>query len=66
MVASGLTSPRGIIFDSSGHLLVVQQRKGVVSLRLTDDGGSCVRAGNVTDVVADTTVSDPSVLASAI
>jgi len=57
VVATGLTLPRGIIFDTSGNLLVVQQGKGIVSLPLTDDGGSCVRAGDPVVVINDTTVS---------
>ncbi|KAF2704490.1 soluble quino protein glucose dehydrogenase [Pleomassaria siparia CBS 279.74] len=53
VVASGLSAPRGIIFDSEGHLLVVQQGYGISSLNLTDDGGACVRAGEPTDVIRD-------------
>jgi glucose/arabinose dehydrogenase len=61
VIASGLTKPRGIIFDARDHLLVVQQGKGVSSLQLTDDGGSCVLAGKARDVIADETVSLSSV-----
>ncbi|OCK80256.1 soluble quino protein glucose dehydrogenase [Lepidopterella palustris CBS 459.81] len=50
LVAAGLTNPRAIIFDSSGHLLVVQQGKGIGSLSLTDNGGSCVTAGSPSDL----------------
>jgi len=57
VVATGLTNPRGIIFDSSGHLLVVQQGKGIGSLSLTDNGGACVIAGHPSDVILDGTVS---------
>ena len=57
VVATGLTNPRGIIFDSSGHLLVVQQGKGIGSLSLTDNGGACVIAGQPSDVILDGTVS---------
>jgi glucose/arabinose dehydrogenase len=60
VVATGLTKPRGIIFDNSGHLLVVQRGKGIASLSLTDDGGSCVRAGDPVDVIEDSTVGVPS------
>jgi hypothetical protein len=55
-VATGLTNPRGIIFDSSGHLLVLQQGKGIGSLSLTDNGGACVIAGQPNDVILDGTV----------
>ncbi|KAF2472212.1 soluble quino protein glucose dehydrogenase [Lindgomyces ingoldianus] len=52
VVASGLKDPRGIIFDSSGHLLVVQQGYGISSLRLTNDSGACVRAdGKAEDII---------------
>ncbi|KAF2495821.1 soluble quino protein glucose dehydrogenase [Lophium mytilinum] len=57
VVATGLTSPRGIIFDTSGHLLVVQRNTGIVSLPLTDNGGSCVTAGKPTVVIKDKTLN---------
>ncbi|OCL01287.1 Auxilliary activities family 12 protein [Glonium stellatum] len=57
VVATGLTKPRGIIFDSSGHLLVVQQGKGIGSLSLTDNGGACVIAGQPMDVILDSTLN---------
>lgn len=57
VVATGLTNPRGIIFDSSGHLLVVQQGKGIGSLSLTDNGGACVIAGQPSDVILDSTLN---------
>ncbi|KAF2199037.1 soluble quino protein glucose dehydrogenase [Delitschia confertaspora ATCC 74209] len=53
VVASGLTKPRGIIFDSNGHLLLVQEGHGISSLELRDNGGACVRARKLTDVIAD-------------
>lgn len=60
LVATNLTAPRGIIFDSAGHLLVVQQGVGVEALTLTDNGGSCVGVTSRKTVVADSTVSDLS------
>ncbi|KAK3176342.1 hypothetical protein OEA41_007665 [Lepraria neglecta] len=42
LVATGLTDPRSIEFDSSGNLLVVQAGAGVESLQLQDNGGTCV------------------------
>jgi glucose/arabinose dehydrogenase len=57
VVASGLKDPRGIIFDSQGHLLVVQQGYGISVLNLTDDGGACVRAGKPTDIILGSGVS---------
>jgi hypothetical protein len=56
IVAQGLTKPRGIIFDSSGHLLVVQQGYGLTSLSLNDGGGSCVTVGNKADIIKDSSV----------
>lgn len=54
VVASGLSEPRGIVFDGEGNLLVVQQGRGVSRLRLTDDEGGCVRvSGQVEDIIAD-------------
>ncbi|KAK3081323.1 hypothetical protein LTS18_007966 [Coniosporium uncinatum] len=51
LVASGLYKPRGIIFDTSGNLLVVQQGGGITGLRLSDGGGACVSvAANATVV----------------
>ena len=58
VVASGLTEPRGSVFDSEGNLLVVQQGRGVSRLRLTNDEGGCVRVhGQVEDIIADDDVS---------
>jgi len=62
VVASGLAKPRGIVFDSDGHLLVLQSGRGVASLQLKDEGGSCVTTGEPKDVVVDSTVSPSTVL----
>ncbi|KAI9804309.1 MAG: hypothetical protein M1833_007116 [Piccolia ochrophora] len=51
LVADGLTEPRGILFDSVGHLLVVQQGVGISNLELEDNGGTCVNVGRKVDVV---------------
>ncbi|KAF1840796.1 soluble quino protein glucose dehydrogenase [Cucurbitaria berberidis CBS 394.84] len=57
VVANGLRSPRGILFDSEGGLLVVEQGHGISRLRLTGDG-PCVRVdGAVQSVVADSSLS---------
>ena len=42
LVATGLTHPRSIEFDSAGNLLVVQAGAGIESLQLQDNGGTCV------------------------
>lgn len=58
VVASGLRDPRGLIFDSEGGLLVVEQGRGVSRLRMTGGEGACVRAdGEVQRVIEDEAVS---------
>lgn len=42
VVASGLAKPRGILLDSSGNLLVVEQGSGVVSSHVLQDRNGCV------------------------
>ncbi|KAH7103746.1 soluble quino protein glucose dehydrogenase [Auriculariales sp. MPI-PUGE-AT-0066] len=37
-VTTSLTSPRTLLFDAAGHLLVLQQRKGIIALTLNADG----------------------------
>lgn len=59
LVASGLNKPRGIAFDSQGHLLVIEQTAGIVALNLADNGGVCVTSPSRSVVVNDTTVTQP-------
>jgi glucose/arabinose dehydrogenase len=46
LIATGLARPRGIQFDTQGHLLVVEAPKngdaGIVALTLKDNGGTCL------------------------
>lgn len=42
LVATGLTKPRSIQFDSAGNLLVVESSKGITNLAFQDDGGVCL------------------------
>ena len=42
LVATGLTKPRSIQFDSAGNLLVVQSGAGIANLAFQDDGGTCL------------------------
>jgi len=42
LIATGVSNPRGIAFDSSGNLLVVQSGSGIASLQFQDDGGTCL------------------------
>ncbi|KUI53566.1 L-sorbosone dehydrogenase [Cytospora mali] len=51
LIATNLTKPRGIIFDQSGALLVVQQGSGIVRLTFTDYGGTCLVVNETTPVV---------------
>lgn len=50
LMVKGLTTPRGIIFDSEGNLLVVNSGVGVVGIK----GGEC---GEAVNVVNSTSVS---------
>ena len=51
LVATGLSKPRSIAFDSAGNLLVVQVGKGVSGHKVTDNGGTCISLDSGTMVV---------------
>lgn len=51
LVATGLTTPRSIQFDSSGNLLVVQAGAGIVNLVFQDDGGTCLSVKSTREVI---------------
>lgn len=57
LVATGLTDPRSIEFDSSGNLLVVQAGAGIESLQLQDNGGTCISVKSKKTVVSASAVS---------
>lgn len=57
LIAQGLSSPRSILFDSNGGLLVVQQSKGIVHLQFDDGGGTCLTLANTTYLINSTSVS---------
>ena len=57
LVATGLTDPRSIEFDSSGNLLVVQAGAGIESLQLQDGGGTCITVKSRKTVVQASAVS---------
>ena len=57
LVATGLTKPRSIVFDSKGDLLVVQQGSGIVNLAFNDGGGTCLTVKTKTNLIQDKTVS---------
>ena len=51
LIATNLTKPRGLIFDSQGHLLVVEQGAGITGLSVQDQGGDCLKVSQKVDVV---------------
>ena len=58
VVTKGLKTPREIIFDSLGQLLVVEQGGGGVRLiKLTDNGGTDVCVASSKTLINDATVS---------
>lgn len=57
VVATGLTKPRSIQFDSAGNLLVLEQNKGLSSHVLKDDGGTCISIQSSKYIIQDDTVS---------
>jgi len=57
VLARNLSSPRGIIFDKEGNLLVLERSKGITALKLKDDN-NCMSVASKTAVVTDENVSD--------
>jgi glucose/arabinose dehydrogenase len=43
LIAANLTRPRGLLFDASGNLLVLEQRVGIRRLAFADSGESCLQ-----------------------
>jgi len=60
VVATGLTKPRSVEFDSQGNLLVLEQYRGLSSHVLKDNGGVCVTFQSSKDLIVDSNVSDKS------
>lgn len=56
LVATGLARPRGILFDSNGALLVVQQGVGIVHLALNSSENFCVEVSKITNLVNSSAV----------
>ncbi|KAF2120710.1 soluble quino protein glucose/sorbosone dehydrogenase [Lophiotrema nucula] len=52
LIAQDLESPRGLLFDNKGNLLVVERGKGISSFNVKGDG-SCVTLSNKKTVVGD-------------
>lgn len=55
LLATGLATPRSLVFDSAGHLLVLERNRGISSHTLTND--SCASIQTSRDVIQDETVS---------
>lgn len=58
LVATGLTKPRSIQFDSLGNLLVVQSGQGIANLVFQDDGGTCLSVKSKREVLKKDDVSN--------
>jgi hypothetical protein len=56
LIVTGLTKPRGLIFDSNGALLVIQSGVGLTHISFNDNGGTCLSPSLTTLLVNDTTV----------
>lgn len=52
VAATGLGKPRGLAFDSQGHLLAVEQTSGTISSHVVTEQNGCVTLSNSTTVVA--------------
>ena len=59
LIATGLTKPRSMEFDSKGNLLVVQQGAGIINLALKDEGGRCLSVMSSKKVVENSGVCFP-------
>lgn len=57
LVVTGLTRPRGIMFDSSGALLVVESGVGITRLTFNDNGGTCLVKNRSTSLISHSSVS---------
>lgn len=56
LIVTGLTKPRGLIFDSNGALLVIQSGVGLTHISFNDNGGTCLSPSSTTLLVNDTSV----------
>ena len=57
LIATNLTNPRSIKFDSDGALLVLEARTGLRRLTFNDNGGTCLSVRLSTSVITDEEVS---------
>lgn len=66
LIATGLTAPRGIVFDTTGALLVVQQGVGILRVIFNDFGGTCLAVNQTSTLVNNTDVSSFELLSETI
>ncbi|KAL8660626.1 MAG: hypothetical protein Q9202_006371 [Teloschistes flavicans] len=57
LIFRNLTKPRGIIVDSSGNLLVVQQQVGITSLSIQEQGKNCLKVSHNTSVIENSNLT---------
>lgn len=57
LVATGLTKPRSIAFDTAGNLMVVESGAGITNLVLQDNGGTCISVKDKKVVIDNGAVS---------
>lgn len=57
LVATGLTKPRSIEFDTNGNLLVVESGVGLRNLVFEDNGGACLSVKSSNMVIQNPGVS---------
>lgn len=60
LVATGLTKPRSIAFDTAGNLMVVESGLGITNLILQDNGGTCLSIREKRSVIKNSGVSTRS------
>lgn len=60
LVATGLTKPRSIKFDTLGNLLVVESGKGITSLVFRDDNNTCLSVRSNKRVIQNSDVNTHS------
>ncbi|KAF3019699.1 hypothetical protein E8E14_007112 [Neopestalotiopsis sp. 37M] len=51
LVVTGLTKPRGIVWDSNGHLLVVQQGVGLTGISFSENSTTCLGAATSGSII---------------
>lgn len=57
LVVTGLTKPRGIVWDSNGHLLVVQQGVGLTGISFSENSTTCLGAATSGSIIDNPDVS---------